>query len=776
MKKSLIIMSGFIGLFHLLFLSCSFAPPEEKKETGTVQTVVTRNLEGEADQVIMDGITIDDLAYHWAPIHYQDVFSVDGDRSRVDYITRVDRDNQGNEGTEWNLENNYDRELRYKLRAHVYYSVVSTTSHYYITYSFFHPWDTVVVWQPDFSIEKIPVNIPISSIFTSSIASALDIVNFPDSISFNLPVPTFRFKKERGSDLNKKGQLDHEYTKNDMEGVLFVVKKDAAYGSLEAVFSQAHGYILTYLTPEGKSRLNSRPERTRPFTIEAQADKSAMDSMNDDVKRIITTQEAQGHGAGCYPDWGAPSPGNILFPFAADKRHNNGNFLERFIEQESGNDHIRYIPTRTGEPEEPDYEQIRQNGYTYCKYKLINVFDPKDGLWANRKQANVFEGGNYKFKGGHGDPFWNWYGSKEGLDPSQTIKDIVHGTIAKIKNKAIELITDGLIDHMRDGVAADALSIVKQWLQDKINALEDKLGPLQDAWNKLKAGLDKLQDQWNRLRDTISGLNNKIADKILDIDGVQKAVDKVNQAIDKVDNAIDNLKDKLKGIPKKIKKWFSWFWKWVTNSSWEDVNNQINQQEKNKVDLSIKKHALTMEKNGLSLQKKILDNELTENQNQLGLLNQDIQQHNRSIQDIGGQITETKNMLKALYHLLENISDALHVSALKDFLIRMEMSVIDNTINLMKSPIEKTVKKWIEITSMHYSPMKLSAEEEMLVNKAHHAWSHNPAHLCWVYLSALNSTDTKSYFTDTYEINQFAEDTLGGNFTYVNNVPVMNQP
>lgn len=77
------------------------------------------------------------LAQRWAPVHYQDV-DVTGSHGlsgRADYITRVDFDG------DWNGANNWDNTTSRALTAHAYHSVVETSSHWYIVYTFFHPRD-----------------------------------------------------------------------------------------------------------------------------------------------------------------------------------------------------------------------------------------------------------------------------------------------------------------------------------------------------------------------------------------------------------------------------------------------------------------------------------------------------------------------------------------------------------------------------------------------------------------------------------------------------------
>jgi len=73
-----------------------------------------------------------DLAFHHAPIHFQDTDSSD---SRADFITRFNYD--GNfVGTD-----NWENLSKFPLPAYAYYSVVETRTHWLITYGFSHPRD-----------------------------------------------------------------------------------------------------------------------------------------------------------------------------------------------------------------------------------------------------------------------------------------------------------------------------------------------------------------------------------------------------------------------------------------------------------------------------------------------------------------------------------------------------------------------------------------------------------------------------------------------------------
>lgn len=86
-------------------------------------------------------ITPAQLALRWAPIHYQDVDATGSHAlgGRSDYITRVDFDG------DLNGRNNWDNagQSGASFAAHAYYSVVETSTHWYLTYLFFHPRDWV---------------------------------------------------------------------------------------------------------------------------------------------------------------------------------------------------------------------------------------------------------------------------------------------------------------------------------------------------------------------------------------------------------------------------------------------------------------------------------------------------------------------------------------------------------------------------------------------------------------------------------------------------------
>jgi hypothetical protein len=74
-----------------------------------------------------------DIASHFAPMFYQAL----GDKPRSDYITNFDFDG------DWRGDNNWQNlaNTDFPLKAHIYYSVSETSTHYFIHYAVFHPRD-----------------------------------------------------------------------------------------------------------------------------------------------------------------------------------------------------------------------------------------------------------------------------------------------------------------------------------------------------------------------------------------------------------------------------------------------------------------------------------------------------------------------------------------------------------------------------------------------------------------------------------------------------------
>jgi len=73
------------------------------------------------------------IARQFAPIFYQAL----GDKPHSDYITNFDFDGDWRGDNNWNNSANKD----FPLKAHIYYSIAETATHYFIHYAVFHPRD-----------------------------------------------------------------------------------------------------------------------------------------------------------------------------------------------------------------------------------------------------------------------------------------------------------------------------------------------------------------------------------------------------------------------------------------------------------------------------------------------------------------------------------------------------------------------------------------------------------------------------------------------------------
>jgi hypothetical protein len=142
-----------------------------------------------------------ELALRWAPIHYQDTASADYD---ADYLSPVNFDG------EWDTLNNWEHQddTVSRLTGTAYYSVVETSTHWFLVYAFYHPRD----W----------------------------------------------------TDLNLSG-----YHENDMEGVLLTVRKDTStYGKLEAMVTVAHSDFYSYV-PTGSPYVSGRETVDGPLVMQS---------------------------------------------------------------------------------------------------------------------------------------------------------------------------------------------------------------------------------------------------------------------------------------------------------------------------------------------------------------------------------------------------------------------------------------------------------------------------------------------------------------------------
>lgn len=202
--------------------------------------------EPEAIEARSSALTTADVAYRWAPVHYQDVYkgggSLDG---AADAITRFNYDNN------WNGWDNWENLGGSSPGPAAYYRVVETSTHFLISYIFFHPRD----W---------------------------------DMGKFN-------------------GGIDGQEHENDMEGVVEFIRKDGGFGQLEGMVTVYHNEWLLYKNPAVAPYLGTGiagPNAVNNLLMEASNLVVPGATGPDTQLRPMTNQQPQGHGlSGCVnPD------------------------------------------------------------------------------------------------------------------------------------------------------------------------------------------------------------------------------------------------------------------------------------------------------------------------------------------------------------------------------------------------------------------------------------------------------------------------------------------
>ncbi len=196
------------------------------------------------------------MARRYAPVFYQRLAGGEHPR-RFDYITNFDFDG------DWIGNNNWEHaaDPAFPMRGHVYYAVIETETHYFLTYATFHARD----WSP---VQPL-------------VGSVLDHIQKSEKYGKYLP-----------PELRQQIELNHE---NDLEGAQVIVRKAGAPGSparpgfgragvgaagpeqVEAVETLAHNEFHAYfpansaLTPVQHAHGPLQLEQGRPaLYVEAQ--------------------------------------------------------------------------------------------------------------------------------------------------------------------------------------------------------------------------------------------------------------------------------------------------------------------------------------------------------------------------------------------------------------------------------------------------------------------------------------------------------------------------
>lgn len=166
------------------------------------------------------------IAAALAPVIYQGL----GDHPRADYLTNFDFDGDWKGDNNWkNLDNK-----TFPLKAYVYFSVIETTTHYYVHYAFFHPRDYKGGMLKTALVETL-------------IAEGV---------------------RRAGTDptgLANDVALSHE---NDLEGCLVVAEKhgtDAAKATVQYVEAMGHNRYLKYLAKPAQRNEVVDLEGQHPF-------------------------------------------------------------------------------------------------------------------------------------------------------------------------------------------------------------------------------------------------------------------------------------------------------------------------------------------------------------------------------------------------------------------------------------------------------------------------------------------------------------------------------
>ncbi|MEM9728171.1 MAG: hypothetical protein AAF997_06275 [Myxococcota bacterium] len=331
-------MHGAIGLLLLLLpLNVGGCPPDPACPDCTDD-----GNEFEGLRALRQSIFELELAYRWAPVHYQVVersgeFSLNG---RSDYLTAVDFDGDWNTLNNWSslaagdVDADLTIEYEHPANAAVYYSVVTTATHWYIVYAFYHPRD----WCNGIACRQ--------------------------------------FGSDFGNDL-------HE---NDLEGFLAIVRRppvfgDREFGSLQAIITVAHNDFYSFV-PAGT-----------PLT----GGEEGLDGIVPTTdfrgrEHPCTTQEAKGHGL-----YSLDVPGFAIQFFlpVLENGVDGGLFAceEAFGEQ---GDYVKYVPS--GVAQDPDSRQgwpKRDVGY-----RLVPIVDT---LWARRRNPETFrQPGQCRLRGNDG--------------------------------------------------------------------------------------------------------------------------------------------------------------------------------------------------------------------------------------------------------------------------------------------------------------------------------------------------------------------------------------
>ncbi|MGL4370012.1 MAG: hypothetical protein ACRCUT_10140, partial [Spirochaetota bacterium] len=404
----------------------------------------------------------------------------------------------------------------------------------------------------------------------------------------------------------------------------------------------------------------------------------------------------------------------------------------------------------------------------YCKYKLINVFE-ENGMWDNRYNPNVFKPNNDYFHFvGHGTPLWTWAGDGEGISPDFLKEKIKEGNNAAkqwLKNKVIDYISTTA--DVKDTITESIFQALFKVIEKEIGVLEKAYEEIKDAIEKIEEAIDDAKSGIEKLKEWVCDLKSNLADSTQKLKDAINKYTHINDAANWCQKKIADLKAYLSSIPKhlyeKVKEWFSFAWHWVTrsknNPEYTKTSNKISAEQQNLSQLKQDRQKaadavsqLTLKKDGITA---------------------DIQKKSIGITDLETKtvdlVIRRASLLSKAQDLWEKIQRVKNVMGhLRDITFKLDNvyeRIADKTVEEVKDCLaveEAAVSFWIDL---FYRPLYLTDEEKYLVEEYHRPWTHNPAHLCWVYLS--HGSSTRSYFNDHYLLNDYMEDLMMySNFNY----------
>ena len=189
-----------------------------------------------------EGWSIEKVAYKYAPILFQEVAPKN---PKWDYICRVDFDN------DWDPLNNSNNILgKANLDAAVYYSVIESKSHYFITYSIFHAVD----WGFSDGVMK--------KWYENDIKNLQVVVEkqHPDSMDGEIVFLTL----QDGEDFNVYNAARRSFKRNNKpfsEGDIILLNDEGIAGGTHPAIVIEKGRHNIQLVSSGDMRINKRDSR-----------------------------------------------------------------------------------------------------------------------------------------------------------------------------------------------------------------------------------------------------------------------------------------------------------------------------------------------------------------------------------------------------------------------------------------------------------------------------------------------------------------------------------